>query len=87
MKMDRIGRILWWGGLAVLLLSISGFGYGTVGVWEAEVGEVTRVPDWMFGLSLLVFMLGALVMFVGAIFKVIAWAKSGSTGDQPNEYG
>ncbi len=32
MNSDRIGRILWWGGLAVLLLGIGECGYSLVGL-------------------------------------------------------
>ena len=87
MNSDRIGRILWWGGLAVLLLGISGSGFIVWDAWEDQVGGGTRVADQLVGISLVVIALSALspiVMLAGAIFKVVAWAKEPVHGDQEN---
>lgn len=83
MNSDRIGRILWWGGLAVLLLSISGCGYSLVGWWASEPGDISKSVEQSMGISLIViFLISPIVMLVGAIFKAIALAEKHAQQDQ-----
>ena len=85
MNSDRIGRILWWGGLAVLLLGIGECGYSLVGWWASEPGDISKSVEQSLGISIVViFLISPIVMLVGAIFKAIAFAEKRFQQDQEN---